>query len=104
MVVAPGSCPILNSLLIKLRSHNRKICEVSLNLNWGVWTIDVSIHDILIFGVQMDGGSKCEFTECWYNGGLWLKTIIIHNNDIHNGRSLLGEITGYLNAVLTPYY
>ena len=48
----------LTSSLVRRRQRNKEVHEVSLNLDPGAPTIDVSIDGVLITGVQVDGGSS----------------------------------------------
>ena len=56
--MSPKCRTTLTSSLIHYRQQNKEIHEVSLNPDPGSPTIDVSIDGVLIFGVQVDGGSS----------------------------------------------
>lgn len=58
LAVAPECRNTLNSSLIRRRTRQKEIREVSLNPDPGAPTIDVSIDGVLVQGVQVDGGAS----------------------------------------------
>ena len=58
LAVLPECRTTLTSSLVCRRQRNKEIHEVSLNLDLGASTIDVSIDGVLISEVQVDGGSS----------------------------------------------